>query len=31
MITPVRWEDGGLVLLDQTRLPTEEVERAYTA
>jgi len=31
MITPVRWEDGGLVLLDQTKLPTEEVERAYTA
>ena len=28
MITPVRWEDGGLVLLDQTRLPAEEVERA---
>ena len=31
MITPVRWEDGRLVLLDQTKLPTEEVERAYTA
>jgi methylthioribose-1-phosphate isomerase len=31
MISPVRWEDGRLVLLDQTRLPTEEVERAYTA
>ena len=31
MIVPVRWEDGGLVLLDQTKLPTEEVERAYTA
>ena len=28
MITPVRWEDGRLVLLDQTKLPTEEVERA---
>jgi methylthioribose-1-phosphate isomerase len=28
MITPVRWEDGRLVLLDQTRLPTEQVERA---
>lgn len=28
MITPVRWEDGRLVLLDQTRLPTEEIERA---
>jgi methylthioribose-1-phosphate isomerase len=27
VITPVRWEDGRLVLLDQTRLPTEEVER----
>jgi len=31
VITPVRWEDRGLVLLDQTKLPTEEVERAYTA
>jgi len=31
MIAPVRWEDGGLVLLDQTKLPTEEVERAYTS
>jgi methylthioribose-1-phosphate isomerase len=31
VITPVRWEDGRLVLLDQTKLPTEEVERAYTA
>ena len=31
MITPVRWEDGRLVLLDQTKLPTEEVERTYTA
>jgi methylthioribose-1-phosphate isomerase len=28
MINPVRWEDGRLVLLDQTRLPAEEVERA---
>jgi methylthioribose-1-phosphate isomerase len=28
VITPVRWEDGRLVLLDQTKLPTEEVERA---
>jgi methylthioribose-1-phosphate isomerase len=27
VITPVRWEEGRLVLLDQTRLPTEEVER----
>jgi methylthioribose-1-phosphate isomerase len=26
-ITPVCWEDGRLVLIDQTRLPTEEVER----
>ncbi len=31
MISPVRWEDGRLVLLDQTRLPTEEVERAYAS
>jgi methylthioribose-1-phosphate isomerase len=30
VITPVRWEDGRLVLLDQTKLPVEEVERAYT-
>ncbi|HBH01076.1 MAG: S-methyl-5-thioribose-1-phosphate isomerase [Candidatus Rokubacteria bacterium RBG_16_73_20] len=29
MITPVRWADDGLVLLDQTRLPLEEVERRY--
>jgi methylthioribose-1-phosphate isomerase len=28
VITPVRWEDGRLMLLDQTRLPAEEVERA---
>jgi methylthioribose-1-phosphate isomerase len=28
MITPVRWEAGRLVLLDQTRLPVEEVERS---
>jgi len=28
MITPVRWEDGRLVLIDQTRLPVEEVWRA---
>jgi methylthioribose-1-phosphate isomerase len=28
VIRPVRWEEGRLVLLDQTRLPTEEVERA---
>jgi methylthioribose-1-phosphate isomerase len=31
MIRPVRWESGRLVLLDQTRLPVEELERAYTA
>ncbi|HSB40549.1 MAG TPA: S-methyl-5-thioribose-1-phosphate isomerase [Methylomirabilota bacterium] len=31
MITPVRWEGDRLVLLDQTKLPVEEVERAYTA
>jgi methylthioribose-1-phosphate isomerase len=31
VISPVRWEDGRLVLLDQTRLPTEEVERGYTS
>jgi methylthioribose-1-phosphate isomerase len=31
VIAPVRWEDGRLVLLDQTRLPAEEIERAYTA
>jgi methylthioribose-1-phosphate isomerase len=31
VISPVRWEDERLVLLDQTRLPVEEVERAYTA
>jgi methylthioribose-1-phosphate isomerase len=28
VITPVRWDAGRLVLLDQTRLPLEEVERA---
>jgi methylthioribose-1-phosphate isomerase len=28
VITPVRWEDGRLALIDQTRLPTEEVERS---
>ena len=27
MITPLRWEHGHLVLVDQTRLPAEEVER----
>jgi methylthioribose-1-phosphate isomerase len=31
VISPIRWEDGRLVLLDQTRLPTEEVERAYAS
>ena len=31
MINPVRWEDGRLVLLDQTRLPAEEVERACSS
>ena len=30
MITPVRWDGARLVLLDQTRLPTEEREIAYT-
>ena len=28
MINPVRWENERLVLLDQTRLPAEEVERS---
>jgi methylthioribose-1-phosphate isomerase len=28
VINPVRWENGRLVLLDQTRLPAEEVERS---
>jgi len=27
MIRPVRWDGGHLVLLDQTRLPTEEVDK----
>jgi methylthioribose-1-phosphate isomerase len=31
VIAPVRWEGDRLVLLDQTKLPVEEVERAYTA
>jgi methylthioribose-1-phosphate isomerase len=30
MISPVRWSDDRLLLLDQTRLPLEEVERSYT-
>ncbi len=29
MITPVRWAGDRLILLDQTRLPGEEIERAY--
>jgi methylthioribose-1-phosphate isomerase len=29
VISPVRWHRDRLVLLDQTRLPTEAVERAY--
>jgi methylthioribose-1-phosphate isomerase len=29
-IAPVRWSSDGLVLLDQTRLPTEELERHCT-
>jgi len=28
VITPVRWDGARLVLIDQTRLPTEQVERA---
>jgi methylthioribose-1-phosphate isomerase len=31
VISPVRWEGDRLVLLDQTRLPSEEIERAYTS
>jgi methylthioribose-1-phosphate isomerase len=31
MISPVRWEGSRLVLLDQTRLPVEEVERPYAS
>jgi methylthioribose-1-phosphate isomerase len=30
VIAPVRWDGARLVLLDQTRLPVEEVERACT-
>src|SRR3970282_2638404 len=30
-VSPVRWAGDRLVLLDQTRLPTEEVERQYTS
>jgi methylthioribose-1-phosphate isomerase len=29
VIAPVRWSEGRLVLLDQTRLPAEETERTY--
>ena len=29
MITPVRWDGARLILLDQTLLPMEEIERAY--
>ena len=31
MITPVRWQGDRLILLDQTRLPGEEVERECTS
>jgi methylthioribose-1-phosphate isomerase len=31
VITPIRWEDGRLVLLDQTLLPMREVERRYAS
>ena len=31
MIRPVRWDGDRLVLLDQTRLPVEEVEREYAS
>src|SRR3972149_1170548 len=31
VISPVRWAGDRLVLLDQTRLPTEEGERQYTS
>jgi len=30
VISPIRWSDDGLMLLDQRRLPVEQVERAYT-
>jgi methylthioribose-1-phosphate isomerase len=29
MISPIRWDDGRLMLLDQTLLPTQEIERAH--
>lgn len=31
MISPVGWEGDRLVLLDQTRLPSEEIKRAYNS
>ena len=31
MIAPVRWDGERLVLIDQTRLPVEEIERPYRA
>ena len=31
MIEPVRWADDRLVLLDQTRLPAEAVERSCSS
>jgi methylthioribose-1-phosphate isomerase len=30
VISPVRWSDDSLVLLDQTRLPVDEIERTYS-
>jgi methylthioribose-1-phosphate isomerase len=31
MISPIRWQHGRLILLDQRLLPSEEVERVYAA
>ena len=31
MISPIRWQGDRLLLLDQTLLPVQEVERPYTA
>jgi methylthioribose-1-phosphate isomerase len=31
MISPIRWDDGRLMLLDQTLLPTQEIERAHAS
>jgi methylthioribose-1-phosphate isomerase len=31
MIRPARWDGSQLILLDQTRLPVEEVERGYAS